>query len=65
MRRCFYYTDLVQNAVFPRGGGGGDFPIFQDKLHSFSIQDHRSTRGLLISETVQKISEITYTASRF
>ena len=50
---------------FPGGGGGGYFPIFQDKLHSFSIQDHRSTRGLLISETVQKISEITYTASRF
>ena len=36
------------------------FPIFQDKLHSFNIQDHRSTRGLLISETVQKISKITY-----
>ena len=30
------------------------FTIFQDKLHSFNIQDHRSTRGLLISETVQK-----------
>ena len=41
------------------------FTIFQDKLHSFNIQDHRSTRGLLISETVQKISKITYTASRF
>ena len=64
MRRCFYHTDLVQNAVFPRGGGEY-FPIFQDKLHSISIQDHRSMRGLLISETVQKISEITYTASRF
>ena len=23
------------------------FTIFQDKLHSFNIQDHRSTRGLL------------------
>ena len=34
-------------------------------LHSFNIQDHRSTRGLLISETVQKISKITYTASQF
>ena len=44
------------------------FPIFfcfclQDKLHSFNIQDHRSTRGLLISETVQNISKITYTAA--
>ena len=29
------------------------FTIFQDKLHSF--KDHRSTRGLLISETFQKI----------
>ena len=36
MRRCFYHTDLVQNAV-----------IFQDKLHSFIILDHQSTRGLL------------------
>ena len=41
------------------------FTIFQDKLHSFNIQDHRSTRGLSISETVQKISKITYAASRF
>ena len=24
------------------------FTIFQDKLHSFNIQDHRSTRGLLV-----------------
>ena len=24
------------------------FTIFQDKLHSFNTQDHRSTRGLLI-----------------
>ena len=39
MRRCFYHTDLRQLAV--------SFTIFQDKLHSFSIQDHRSTRGLL------------------
>ena len=41
------------------------FTIFQDKLHSFNIQDHRSKRGLLIRETVQKISKIIYTASRF
>ena len=57
MRRCFYHTDLVQNAVF----------------YNFSRQiafieysgPYRGTRGLLISETVQKISKITYTASRF
>ena len=41
------------------------FTIFQDKLLSFNIQDHRSTHGLLINETVQKISKITFTASRF
>ena len=45
MRRCFYHTDLYKMQYFT---------IFQDKLHSFNIQDHRSTRGLLISETVQK-----------
>ena len=56
MRRRFYHTDLVQNAVFHN---------FQDKLNSFNIQDHRSKRGLLISETVQKISKIIYTASQF
>ena len=41
------------------------FTIFQGKLHLFNIQDHRSTRGLLISETVQNMSKITYTANRF
>ena len=41
------------------------FTIFQDKLHSFNNQDHRRTRGLLISKTVQKMFKITYTASRF
>ena len=35
--------------------------FFQDKLHSFNTQDHRRTRGLLISETVQKMFKITYT----
>ena len=44
MRRCFYRTDLVQNAVF-------------HNFSSLNIQDHRSTRGLLISESVQKISK--------
>ena len=38
MRRCFYHTDLRQNAAFHH---------FQEKLHSFNIQNHRSTRGLL------------------
>ena len=50
MRRCFYHTDL-----------GTKWSISQ----FFNTQDHRSTRGLLISETVQKMSKITYTASRF
>ena len=38
MRRCFYHTDLRQNAVFK---------IFQEKLHSLNIHKHRSTRWLL------------------
>ena len=38
------------------------FPIFQDKLHSVNIQDDQSWA---FSETVQKISKITHTASRF
>ena len=38
------------------------FTISQDKLHSVNIQDDQS---LALSETVQKISKITHTASRF
>ena len=38
------------------------FTIFQDKLHSVNIQDDQSWA---FSETVQKISKITHTASRF
>ena len=38
------------------------FTIFQDKLHSVNIQDDQSWA---VNETVQKISKITYTASRF
>ena len=38
------------------------FTIFQDKLHSVNIQDDQSPA---FSETVQKISKITNTASRF
>ena len=41
MRRCFYHTDLYKMQYFT---------IFQDKFHSFNIQDHRSTRGLLVTQ---------------
>ena len=53
MRRCFYHTDLRQNAVF----------------HNFSRQialiqySEPSKHAWAFSETVQKISKITYTAS--
>ena len=40
------------------------FTIFQDKLHSFNIQN-RTKHAWAFSKTVQKISKITYTASRF
>ena len=39
MRYCFYHTDLGQNAVFHN--------FATQILHSFNIQDDRSTRGLL------------------
>ena len=48
-----YHTDLGKNAVFLN---------FQGKLHSVNIQDDQSWT---FSETVQKISKITHTASRF
>ena len=38
------------------------FTIFQDKLHSVNIQDDQ---WWAFSKTIQKISKITYTASRF
>ena len=41
MRRCFYHTDLYKMQYFT---------IFQDKLHSFNIQDHRGTRRLLVKQ---------------
>ena len=50
MRRCFYHADLRQNAVF----------------HNFSRQtaliqySERSKHAWACSETVQKISKITY-----
>ena len=39
------------------------FTIFQDKLHSVNIQDDQLLWAF--SETVKKISKITYTASQF
>ena len=55
LRRCIYRTDLGQNAVFL-------FTVFQDKLHPANIQDDKSWA---FTETVQNISKLTYTASRF
>ena len=53
MRCCFYHTDLVQNAVF----------------HKFSRQiafiQYSGPSKNAWTETVEKISKITYTASRF
>ena len=49
-----YHTDLGQYIRY--------FTIFQDKLHSVSVQDDQSWA---FSETVQKTSKITHTASRF
>ena len=55
MRRCFYHTDLGQNALF----------------HNFAIQialsqySGRSKHVRAFSETIKKISKISYTASRF
>ena len=55
MRRCFYHTDLRQMQCFT---------IFQDKLHSFNVQN-RMKHAWAFSKTVPKICKITYTASRF
>ena len=38
MRRCFYHTDLVQNAVFHN---------FSGQIAFIQYSDHRSTRGPL------------------
>ena len=40
------------------------FTIFQHKLHAFNIQN-RTKHAWAFSKTVQKISKITFTASRF
>ena len=55
MRRCFYHTDLVQNAVFHN---------FSREI-AFIQYSGPSKHAWTFSETVQKISKITYTASRF
>ena len=55
MRRCFYHTDLVQNAVFHH---------FLRQI-AFIQYSGPSKHAWTFSETVQKISKITYTASRF
>ena len=60
MRRCFHHTDLVQNAVFDNFSRQIAFIQYSRPSDG---PDDRSTRGLLISETVQKMSKITYTAS--
>ena len=41
MGRCFYHTDLYKMQYFTS---------FQGKLHSFNIQDHRSTRELIVKQ---------------
>ena len=53
MRRCIYHANLGQNAVFH---------CFSKQLYSVNIKDDQS---LAFSETVHKISKITYTPSRF
>ena len=55
MRRCFYHTDLRQNAVFPHF-------LRQIALIQYS---EPYEHAWAFSKTVQKISKITYTASRF
>ena len=55
MSRSFYHTDLGQNAVF------NNFPI-QIALIQY---EGRSKQAWPFSETVKKISKITYTTSRF
>ena len=55
MRRCFYHTDLRQNAVFHN---------FSRKIALIQYSQ-TSKHALAFSETVQKISKITYTASLF
>ena len=55
MRRCFYFTDLRKNAVFHN---------FSRKIALIHYSEP-SKHAWAFSKTVQKISKITYTASRF
>ena len=51
MRRCFYHTDLVQNAVFHN---------FSRQIAFIQYSGPSKQAWTLISETVQKISKITF-----
>ena len=55
MRRCFYRTDLEQNAVFH------NIPVQISLIQYLGLSKH----AWAFSKTVKKISKITYTASRF
>ena len=55
LRRCFYHTDLRQNAVFQN---------FSRQIALIQYSEP-SKHAWAFSKTVQKISKITYTASRF
>ena len=55
MRHFFYHTDLVQNAIVRN---------FSRQIASIQYSGP-SKHVWIFSETVQKISKITYTASRF
>ena len=55
MRRCFYFTDLRQNAVFHN---------FSRKIALIQYSEP-SKHAWAFSKTVQKNSKITYTASWF
>ena len=59
MRRCFYHTGLRQNAVI--------FTVFHNFARQIALIQYsgRSKHAWAFSETVKKISKITYTASRF
>ena len=74
MRRCFYHTDLRQNAVFHNFSRQIALIQYSEPSkqawafsetrsnQSINIQNHRTTRGLL-AKPFQKISKITYTAT--
>ena len=57
MRRCFYHTGLRKNAI----------TVFHNFARQIALIQYsgRSKHAWAFSETVKKISKITYTASRF